>query len=484
MANSAEELSISKFGQIDYSVIELSEIDGRLDPGHYNREAINCVHLINSLPNIVELKQLAKIVSGPFGSTLHASAYRSSGIPFIRASNVRDLFIAGELVYISRTDHDRLRSSKVGANDIVLYKIGAGLGSIGLLTDELPDANISENMIGIRPFNKHMSPFLAVFLITEYGQRQIKRQKSFQAQPKINVTDIEKILIPVPHDDCLAKVSYLIQEAYSKREEATQTYAEAENILAKVLGTGWLRESGSKTYSASSMDILESTTFRLDAPYYGSTYGQSEQMLSRSTPLREIATIVADTIHTSEHPTKQFRYISLKSIDETTGEIREVENLLGWQAPSRARLLVRTRDILVSSLRGSIDKVAMVPDELDGAIASTGFFVVRERSNQMPAEVLLALFRAPFLRAQLERLASGAILEAVSNTEFKKIRVPIGQSQELITKVAALVRQSFRLHSQCQQHVEQAKIEVEKYVERGVRDVSPLEQQRPRSSDN
>lgn len=475
MENSIEDFGVPTLKQIDYSVIDISEVDGRLDAGHYNKEAIQCVHLISSLPNVVQLRQLARVVSGPFGSTLHASAYRTSGVPFIRASNVRDLFIAGDMVYISEADHDRLRSSKLATNDIVVYKIGAGSGTVGLLTEDFREANISENMIGIKSFDKHISPFLAIFLTTEYGQRQIERQKSFQAQPKINVTDIEKILVPIPDQEFQLFISSLVQEAYSKRKESNQMYAEAESVLGEVLGMELFKQSYSKAYTASSGNVLGSTTLRLDASYHGSTYGWADEVLSRSAPLKEIATMVTDSIETSEYQTRQFRYISLKSIDGTTGEINEVENLLGWQAPSRARLLVKARDVLVSSLKGSVDKVGMVPDELDGAVASTGFFVVREGTSKMPAEALFLLFRAPFLRAQLERLASGAILEAVSNKEFANTRVPVIQNPESIARIVSLVRQSFELRHQSRQYIEQAKREIREYVKRNVKDAYPSE---------
>ena len=46
----------------------------------------------------------------------------------------------------------------------------------------------------------------------------------------------------------------------------------------------------------------------------------------------------------------------------------------GDQAPSRARRILKENDVIVSSVKGSLEKVALVDKEYDGSLASTGFF--------------------------------------------------------------------------------------------------------------
>lgn len=475
MDQSINELNRSMF--LAYSVVSISDVDGRLDAEHYDKEALQSVRYISSLPNTVPLRQLAKVVSGPFGSSLHASAYQDRGIPFIRASNVKQLFISGDLVHISRTDHERLNSSRLKTNDIVMYKIGAGLGNIGLLTEDFDEANISENMIGIIPYNKDASAFLAVFLLTKYGQLQIQRQVSYQAQPKMNVADIVNIQVPKPDEPFRSFISSNVQKSYLKRKEANQKYKEAESILVMTLGEGLVDQSSSITYLSGNNAVMKSTNLRLDADYYGSAYSKGNDSISKSVLFRDIAQVVTDVIDPTQEPSRYIRYISIKDINAATGEVEQFESISGWKAPSRARLLVKARDILLSSLKGSLDKVGIVPNDLDGAIASTGFFVIRELGKNFPAEALFMLLRTPFVKNQLQRKASGAIMEAISSKEFKSIWVPDIRGDESIELITSLVNESFNLRRESRHYIEQAKTEVEYYIERSCRNDSTFKQQ-------
>ena len=63
--------------------------------------------------------------------------------------------------------------------------------------------------------------------------------------------------------------------------------------------------------------------------------------------------------------------------------ITSPSELLGEEAPSRARKEVKADDILVSTVRPNLNAVAQVPQELDGEIASTGFCVLRPDQKQI-----------------------------------------------------------------------------------------------------
>src|SRR3989344_8747637 len=50
---------------------------------------------------------------------------------------------------------------------------------------------------------------------------------------------------------------------------------------------------------------------------------------------------------------------------------------LGKEAPSRAKQLVKDKDILISTVRPNLNAVAIVPKELDNQICSTGYCIIR-----------------------------------------------------------------------------------------------------------
>jgi hypothetical protein len=65
-------------------------------------------------------------------------------------------------------------------------------------------------------------------------------------------------------------------------------------------------------------------------------------------PVPEVATLPKETQDSTTTPETPFNYIDIASIDIELGEIREVSEILGANAPSRARQVIHTRDIIIS----------------------------------------------------------------------------------------------------------------------------------------
>jgi hypothetical protein len=73
----------------------------------------------------------------------------------------------------------------------------------------------------------------------------------------------------------------------------------------------------------------------------------------------------------------EFDYVDLGAVDQRTKVITQPTRIKGTEAPSRARQIVAVGDVVVSTVRPNLNAVARVGRDLDGAIASTGFSVLR-----------------------------------------------------------------------------------------------------------
>ena len=127
-----------------------------------------------------------------------------------------------------------------------------------------------------------------------------------------------------------------------------------------------------------------------------------------------------DTIFRPAQET-EYRYIELANIG-ANGEITGCMTALGKHLPSRARHLVRAGDVIVSSIEGSLDSIALIPEEYDGALCSTGFHVIR--SDTLDSEVLFAFLKSRAGQLQLKKGCSGTILTAINKAEFRKVVLP------------------------------------------------------------
>ena len=136
-------------------------------------------------------------------------------------------------------------------------------------------------------------------------------------------------------------------------------------------------------------------------------------------------------------PSRSIRYVDLSAIDRESKSIVTSAEIQGIDAPSRARKEIRTEDVLVSTVRPNLNAVAIVPEELDGELASTGFCVLRaDRRHVHPRFLFYRVQCDDFVRFLVQRV-SGANYPAVSDSIVKDSPVPLPPlaEQERIVRI-------------------------------------------------
>jgi len=151
---------------------------------------------------------------------------------------------------------------------------------------------------------------------------------------------------------------------------------------------------------------------------------------------------IAETAKKSNPKEKEkesFKYVDISSINSDSFKIESPKFLLGKDAPSRARQLILTDDILVSTVRPNLKRIALVSDELDHQIASTGFAVIR------PIKVLSAfVFYHAISNNFIENLVSlqrGASYPAVRNSDVFSQNIPLpplAEQKRIVAKLDTL----------------------------------------------
>lgn len=128
--------------------------------------------------------------------------------------------------------------------------------------------------------------------------------------------------------------------------------------------------------------------------------------------------------------------------------------------PSRARRLVKSGDIIVSSIEGSLKSCAIINENYNHAICSTGFYVLS--SKFINPETLLLLFKSEPIQLILKQNCSGTILTSLNKMDFLNIELPIidikiqNNIKELILETNLLKQNSEKLLNLAKQAVEMA----------------------------
>lgn len=125
-----------------------------------------------------------------------------------------------------------------------------------------------------------------------------------------------------------------------------------------------------------------------------------------------------ETTNPLQAPESVFEYIDVSSVSNQSFFIESTQRIKGKDAPSRARRLVKAGDILFATIRPTLQRIAIVPDELDHQVCSTGYFVMRPIPGINNRFVFYSLFTEHFM-GQMAILQKGASYPAVTDGEVR-----------------------------------------------------------------
>ncbi|MFA6363241.1 restriction endonuclease subunit S [Methanoregula sp.] len=160
-------------------------------------------------------------------------------------------------------------------------------------------------------------------------------------------------------------------------------------------------------------------------------------------------------------PQDKFSYIDIDSVENGTGLIKGVKIILGKDAPSRARRIVRADDVIMSEVRPYLKAFAIVPKKLDNQICSTGFAVLRSKGDIEPEFLLNVLFSNEVIE-QCNRMMVGAQYPALNDSQVKKIHIPLPPlpEQRQIATILSTVDNALQRSQQAITETERLKVGV------------------------
>ena len=120
-----------------------------------------------------------------------------------------------------------------------------------------------------------------------------------------------------------------------------------------------------------------------------------------------------------------FDYIDLSSVDKDTKSIASIERYECSDAPSRARQLVETDDVLVATVRPNLNGAALVNGAHHGMTASTGYCVLRPDKDKLDSRFLFHWVKTGVFVQRMVDVATGANYPAVSDAKIKASKIPL-----------------------------------------------------------
>jgi type I restriction enzyme S subunit len=169
------------------------------------------------------------------GKTPEDYIFPMKGVPFIGARNIHDNQVdLAECTYLDTDTHERMKSSKITANDVLITMAGA-IGRCAVYSENA-EANISQAVARLQPNMTNINPhYLSYYLNSRFGQIQFERNRHDVNQPNINTTEIGHIRSVVPprpiQDQIVRQLHVMEQEIVNIRTKTEKTTSELLNTI-------------------------------------------------------------------------------------------------------------------------------------------------------------------------------------------------------------------------------------------------------------
>lgn len=441
----------------------------RLDPRfHQALRAYSKLVITNGQP-------LKKLISAMFsGGTPNTQnpAYWTGTIPWISPKDFSEFEMTSAIDGVSEIAIQE-SSAKIAPKDSVVLVVRSGV-----LVHTIPIA-VTGTALAINQDVKAMTcrsdvlpHYLAMYfrvfqdwllpVITKFGA----------TVQSINTAELKNLEIPVPPIAIQSKVVSLyldsLAAAKGKRERASMLLAGIDDYLLAELGITLPPEPentlASRIFTAQRRELEQ----RFDPAYFSSRFARIQNTLE-AVPhirLRDIAYFSSEQWDQESGFGDEFPYLEISAINTETGETGNIDSIPKRGAPSRARMLIREDDILVSTTRPNRGAITFVRPESPALfVASTGFSVIRHvDKSKMSKEFLLILLRSRLCLLQFEQRSSGGNYPAITQSELGRILLPSVAAtiqDKIVADVQARHAEAKRLRQQAETDLETAKRHIE-----------------------
>ena len=410
----------------------------------------------------------------PIGNTLTSSQYGVSiemnenniGTKIYRMNEISNMLCDRNILKYAELNDNQIAAFKLKDRDVLFNRTNskAFVGRTGIFrkfSDE--DIVFASYLVRVNPDPKIVTPeYLTAFLNTKYGIIDIKRRARHSVnQSNVNLEEVKRIEIPLLCNQLQNGITLSFNKSFDLIQASEVVYHQAQTLLLAELGLADWQPKHQLTFVKNFSDTKRAE--RIDADYFQPKYDDIVDAIknySGGWGTLENQVHVKDTNFNPDAEI-EYQYIELANIGNN-GEITDCMVEQGEDLPTRARRKVAAGDVIVSSIEGSLESIALITEEYDNALCSTGFHVIQ--SEVLNSKVLLVLLKSIVGQLQLKKGCSGTILTAINKEEFSKIAVP-EIKEEKQSEIEQKVDESFNLRKHAKDLLEHAKRAVEIAIE-------------------
>lgn len=414
----------------------------------------------------------------PIGTVIELSQYGVSitmnedsiGTKIYRMNEIRNMFCDRRVLKYAQLSPNDVASYRLCDRDVLFNRTNSQqfVGRTGIFRKFSSDDMVfASYLVRFKTKIAIVTPeYLTAYLNTKYGILDIKRRARISInQSNVNPEELKRVEIPLICQELQSAITSSFDHAFELMRMSELEYGRARRIILDELGLNSWQADRNLTFMGTYLETVSSG--RMDAEYFHPSCQDILDVIcnyQNGYVSLEHSVEVKDRNYAPRDGTS-YRYIELGDIG-AAGAIIDCTVALGQKLPSRARRRVSFGDVIVSSVEGSSDRIALVDEEHDESLCSTGFHVLRSR--RLNSETLLVLMKSLVGQVQLKRGCSGTILTAISRGELGRILLPqIGSAIQ--ENVRRRIIETNRIRKEALRLLDRARDSVEVAIEQGER---------------
>lgn len=395
---------------------------------------------IGKIPKDWQIKELKDIGTFQYGYTASAEN-EDTGVKFLRITDIEENGgVDWNAVPYCSIDKKGYKKYELKAGDVLFARIGATAGKTSYI-DIKVEGIFASYLIRFQTLKGTNSKYVFYFTQSKLYWSQALRQREGQLKKGMNANTLSHLRIATPN-------------TIGEQERITEILSSIDDTLNET------REIIAKTER-----LKQGLMQELLAKGMGHKEFKNNKELAAKIPkeweiveLNDVAEINKENRDPTQKPSTSFVYIDIESVGNGTGVINEPKEIMGGDAPSRARRVVHENDVIMSTVRPYLKAFALIPKEIDNEICSTGFAVLSCKESLEPHYLLYVIF-SDLVINQCNKMMVGAQYPALNESQVSKIKIPFPplKEQQKISEILSATDEKLEIERAEKERLERIK---------------------------
>lgn len=157
--------------------------------------------------------------------------------------------------------------------------------------------------------------------------------------------------------------------------------------------------------------------------------------------LEKIILINTETFDPTSRQNDNFIYVDIDSVGKADGSISYENIILGKDAPSRARRIVKNDSVVISTVRPYLKGFAYVEKQTPNCIFSTGFAVIQGKEKLSSKYLFLLFMFSNLLMKQMEEAMPKSSYPSINKKDIENFKIPLPSletQKEIVSRIEKL----------------------------------------------